>query len=97
MRSESRSTLAGTAIATLILATFRPNGRLLAAGDQLVRDCGLSSARRQIMYAVPDGPLPVAQIARAIGLTRQSVQRTVDLLAAEKLVALADNPYHRRA
>jgi DNA-binding MarR family transcriptional regulator len=49
------------------------------------------------MYAVLDAPLPVPFIARNMGLTRQSVQRTVDLLAAEELVALTDNPHHRRA
>ena len=32
-----------------------------------------------------------------LGLTRQSVQRTVDLLAQEGLIAFADNPHHQRA
>ena len=32
-----------------------------------------------------------------MGLTRQSVQRTADLLAQEGLIAFADNPHHRRA
>ena len=90
-------TPAAEAITELILATFRLNGRLLAAGDQLTRDLELSSARWQVMYAVLDGPLPAAQIARNMGLTRQSVQRTVDLLAAEGLVSFAENPYHQRA
>ena len=90
-------TPAGDAITELILATFRLNGRLISAGDQLTRDLGLSSSRWQVMYAVLDSPLPAAQIARHMGLTRQSVQRTVDLLAAEGLVAFADNPYHQRA
>jgi hypothetical protein len=49
------------------------------------------------MYAVSGGALPAAQIARHTGLTRQTVQRTVDLLAAEELVAFEDNPYHQRA
>ena len=90
-------TPAADAIAQLFLATFRLNGRLLAAGDELTRDLGLSSARWQVLHAVADSPLPVAQIARNMGLTRQSVQRTVDLLAAEGLVTFADNPYHQRA
>ena len=41
--------------------------------------------------------LPVAHIARNMGLTRQSVQRVVNDLAASGLVAFAPNPYHRRA
>jgi DNA-binding MarR family transcriptional regulator len=39
----------------------------------------------------------VAQIARAMGLARQSVQRLADLLADEGVVAYRDNPEHRRA
>jgi DNA-binding MarR family transcriptional regulator len=32
-----------------------------------------------------------------MGLARQSVQRIVDALAQEGLIAFADNPHHRRA
>ena len=81
----------------MILETFRLNGRLLTAGDQLVRDLGLSSARWQVLGALADGALPAAQIARKMGLTRQSVQRLVDILAKEQIVEFADNPYHQRA
>src|SRR5262245_46256623 len=49
------------------------------------------------MGALADGPLPVAQIARNMGLTRQSVQRIVDVLAQEQLVTFTENPYHQRA
>ncbi len=81
----------------LILETFRLNGRLLAAGDGLTADLGLSSARWQVMGAIADAPLSVAQIARNMGLTRQAVQRVADVLADEGLVAFAGNPNHRRA
>lgn len=94
---KPRHTPAGQAVTGLILATFRLNGRLLAAGDQLTRDLELSSARWQVMGALVDGPLPAAQIARNMGLTRQSVQRMVDVLAEEQLVTFAENPYHQRA
>ncbi len=97
MCMQPHRTPAAEAVAELILATFRLNGRLLGAGDRLTHDLGLSSARWQVMYAVVDGPLPAAQIARTMGLTRQSVQRTVDRLAAEGLVTFAENPYHQRA
>ena len=91
-----RST-AGGALTDLILETFRLNGRLLAAGDRLTRDLGLSSARWQVMGAIEEAPLPVAQIARNMGLTRQAVQRLANVLADEGLVAFAENPDHRRA
>ena len=82
-------TLSGQAVTGMILETFQLNGRLLAAGDQLVQDLGLSSARWQVMGALVDGPLPAAQIARKRGLARQSVQRIVDILADEQVVEFA--------
>ena len=92
-------TPAGKALTDLILEVFRLHGLLLAAGDRLMHPLGLSSARWQVLGAIQltGEPLPVAHIARQMGLTRQSVQRTVDLLAQEGLIAFADNPYHRRA
>jgi DNA-binding MarR family transcriptional regulator len=56
-----------------------------------------SSARWQVLGALDHAPLTVSQIARAMGLTRQSVQRTADRLHAERLVSYADNPAHYRA
>src|SRR5580692_5638576 len=87
------------ALTQLIIETFRLNGRLLAAGDALVADLGLSSARWQVIGAVglAAAPLPVAQIARNMGLTRQAVQRVVNDLGRMGLVRHAPNPHHRRA
>jgi len=90
-------TAAGAGLTDLILETFRLNGRLLAAGDHLTSDLGLSSARWQVMGAIEAAPLPVAQIARNMGLTRQAVQRLANVLADEGLVEFAENPNHRRA
>ena len=87
------------AITDLVLETFRLNGRLLAAGDALVGDLGLTSARWQVLGAIALSPTaePVARLARAMGLHRQGVQRIVNELEAEGIVALDDNPHHRRA
>ncbi|MCC6778697.1 MAG: MarR family transcriptional regulator [Hyphomicrobiales bacterium] len=90
-------TAAGKAFTDLILETFRLNGRLLAAGDLLTADLGLTSARWQVLGAIAHGPLPVAQIARNMGLTRQAVQRVADELAESGFLAFAPNPNHRRA
>lgn len=43
------------------------------------------------------GDLSVAQIARALGLARQGVQRLADVLESEGLARYADNPAHQRA
>ncbi|HXQ53848.1 MAG TPA: helix-turn-helix domain-containing protein [Stellaceae bacterium] len=90
---------AGAAFTELVLETFRLNGRLVLAGDRLTRDIGLTSARWQVLGTLrkPQAPLTVATIARNMGMQRQSVQRTVNLLVAEGLASLVENPRHRRA
>jgi DNA-binding MarR family transcriptional regulator len=87
------------AATALILEVFRLNGALLAAGDGLTRDLGLTSARWQVLGAVAlaGRPLTVAAAAREMGLTRQAVRRLVTELAADGFVTLAPNPDHRRA
>lgn len=95
--NETQHSAAGSAFTKLIIETFRFNGELLAAGDDLCRDLGLTSARWQVMGAIDDGPLPVAHIARNMGLTRQAVQRIADELAREGFLSFTDNPHHRRA
>jgi DNA-binding MarR family transcriptional regulator len=83
----------------LALETFRLNGALIALGDKLVAPLGLTSARWQVMGAIAEanGALPVAGLARNMGLVRQSVQRIADELAAHGLVSFVPNPHHRRA
>jgi DNA-binding MarR family transcriptional regulator len=87
------------AITDLVLETFRLNGRLLASGDALVADLGLTSARWQVLGAVALSPAPlsVAQIARNMGLTRQAVQRLANEMEADGLLRFAPNPHHQRA
>ncbi len=92
-----RRTPAAEALTDLILEVFRVNGDLLAAGNQLTRPFGQSSARWQILGALRNHPHTVAGIARDMGLARQSVQRTTDLLASNGLVEYTDNPAHRRS
>ena len=89
----------GQALTAMMREVCRLHGLWLTAGDRLTHPLGLSSARWQVLGALhlAGEPLPVAYLARHMGLTRQSVQRTVDLLAADGLVAFADNPHHRRA
>ena len=87
------------AVTELILEVFRLNGTLLAAGDGLVEDLGLTSARWQVLGAIALSPvpLPVAHLARNMGLSRQAVQRLANEMAADGLVRFAENPHHQRA
>ena len=90
--------LAGN-ITDIILETFRLNGELLTSGDRLMDDLSLTSARWQVLGAIAmsSAPLPVVQIARNMGLSRQSVQRLVNEMTAQELTVFEANPHHRRA
>ena len=90
-------TPAGAHFTKLILEAFRLNGALIAAGDQLVGDLGLTSAHWQVLGAMYETPATVAEIGRRMGLTRQNVQRIADCLATDGFVSTFDNPAHRRA
>jgi DNA-binding MarR family transcriptional regulator len=96
LRGHTRS---GAAFTELILETFQLNGKLLIVGDRVTKSVGLTSARWQVMGRLNRAaqPLTVSHIARTMGLQRQSVQRTVDLLAGERLVELVENPHHMRS
>ncbi|WP_229925844.1 MarR family winged helix-turn-helix transcriptional regulator [Streptomyces longispororuber] len=79
------------------LGVFRLNGQFLAVSEELARPAGLTAAWWQVLGAVLREPQPVAGVARAMGITRQSVQRVADLLVERGLAAYAPNPAHRRA
>jgi len=87
------------ALTDLVLTLFRVNNATLIWGDRLVEPFGLTSARWQIMGAIAyaDRPQPVAWLARDLGANRQNVQRIVNELAKDGLVAFETNPHHKRA
>jgi DNA-binding MarR family transcriptional regulator len=95
----SPHTPAGQALTGLFLAIFRLNRRLLVAGDRLVADIDLTSARWQVLGAIAlaETSQPVAWLARNMGLNRQGVQRIVNEMRDDGLLELQPNPHHRRA
>lgn len=95
--SDDPTTYEADAFTELVLETFRFNGQLIAAGDRLTKEFGISSALWQVLGPIDQEPLPVAQIARNMGLTRQSVRRTARVLEKKGLVEFRDNPNHKRA
>lgn len=96
-RGPGKRTAAGDALSTLAVRVFQLNGALLKAGDALTAPSGQSSARWQLLAAAEGDMRSVAQIARALSLTRQSVQRVADLLERDGLVRYLPNPAHARA
>ena len=97
--TKTKRTAAGAALTGVILDLFRLTSRMLTAGDKLVADLGLTSARWEVLGAIveADRPQPVAWLARDLGAHRQNVQRIVNDLRKEGLVAFEENPHHRRA
>jgi DNA-binding MarR family transcriptional regulator len=87
----------GDAFSRLTVQIFRLDGLLTAAGDRLAQPSGQTTARWRVLAAVEAEPIPVAQIARAWSLARQSVQRVADDLERDGLVSYVENPKHRRA
>lgn len=94
-----RRTPAGDALTDLVLPAFELNGEFLAAAEEMTRPVGLTPAWWQVLGATLDEPLPVAEIARRVGLglARQSVQRVADLLVDRGWATFRENPAHRRA
>ncbi|WP_447007390.1 MarR family winged helix-turn-helix transcriptional regulator [Saccharothrix isguenensis] len=87
----------GLEFSSLLVEVFRVNGLLLAAGDRLAEPAGLTSARWQVLGVVDHGPCTVAQVARAMGLTRQAVRQTATSLVRDGMVVFQDNPQDLRA
>ena len=100
--SKGASRAPGTGVRLLtevVLLVFRVNGRLLSAGDRLVGELGLTSARWQMLGAVAlsDRPRTAPQLAARMGMTRQAAQKQLDLLMEDGLVTAEANPGHARS
>ena len=92
-----KQTRASAALRGLVLEVFRLNGALLRHGAALTAPVGQTQARWQVIGAVAEATCTVPQIARRMGMTRQSVQRVVDLLVDDGIIALTSNPDHARS
>lgn len=88
---------ADDAFQDVLLGLFQLHGRVLEAADVMSGGFGLTGARWQVMKVAARQTLTVSQIARRLGLKRQSVQRTVDQLAGQGFVELRPNVDHLRA
>ncbi|HML55029.1 MAG TPA: MarR family transcriptional regulator [Solidesulfovibrio magneticus] len=96
-KEARKRTLAGDALTELVLETFRFNGLLMEASDQRIKHLGITSTLWKVLSALSDAPMPMAKVARNMGLTRQSVRRSVNRLKDKGLVDCSENPDHQRA
>jgi DNA-binding MarR family transcriptional regulator len=74
---------------------FELAGRFRDNGEAIAQTVGQTQARWQVMSAASAGQRTVPQIARRLGVSRQSVQRIADLLVAEDWATFEANPDHR--
>jgi DNA-binding MarR family transcriptional regulator len=87
------------AMVELMGESFRLNSRLLTTADLMARNVGLTGTRWQVLNAVAQAtrPATISDIARWMGLARQSVQQVANALAKGDLIAYQSNPKHQRA
>ena len=85
----------GDALTALVLPVFTLNGAILEAAATITALHELTPARWQVLGAVLDESLPVAEIARRVGLTRQSVQRVANDVVAQDWAHWQPNPGRR--
>lgn len=85
------------ALALLVADVFELAGALRRSGDTLAARVDQSQARWQVLSVLSEGEWTVPQVARRLGISRQAVQRIVDVLAEQDLVRIVDNPAHRRS
>jgi DNA-binding MarR family transcriptional regulator len=72
-------------------------GALRRYGDALTRPLGQTEVRWAVLSVLSGGARTVPQVARRLGVTRQSVQRVANLLAAEGLIESVANPDNARS
>ena len=92
-----KRTAEGNALSAIIIAVFRAHGALQEWGDRLAKPVGQTTSRWQVLGCIDNEALSVPEIARKMGLTRQSVQRTADHLVEDGLAYFEDNPKHMRS
>jgi DNA-binding MarR family transcriptional regulator len=84
-------------LTSLIVPVIRLEAYFSRAGETIAAAGGQTLARWLVLETVADAPTTVAQIARGLGYTRQSVQRVADLLEQDRLTQYALNPAHQRS
>ena len=84
-------------ISLLVEDVFELSGALRRVGQVIAKAEGQTHARWQLLNAASGGGMTVAQLAKRLGLARQSVQHMSDVLVSERLLTYKDNPSHRRS
>ncbi len=91
--------MAHQSVSQLVLGIFRLNGQIAAWGDRFAATSQLTTARWQVLGAIvtSETPLTAPQIAERMGISRQGVQKQLNLLLDGELVNAQDNAAHKRS
>ncbi|MHB1298687.1 MAG: MarR family winged helix-turn-helix transcriptional regulator [Gemmatimonadaceae bacterium] len=81
----------------LVADVFHLAGLFRRRGEEIAGLAGRTQAEWQLLSAISDGARTVPQVARRLGLVRQSVQRTADNLESMSLVRFGPNPDHKKS
>ncbi|HYD55316.1 MAG TPA: MarR family transcriptional regulator [Burkholderiales bacterium] len=90
-------TPAAQRFARFVADVYELAGELERCGETVAGSVGQTGARWKVLSAASVGGQTVAQLARRLGLARQSVQRVADALEDDGLLAYRPNPDHQRA
>lgn len=82
-------------IGLLVADIYECAGLFRKQGEFTAGKAGQTQARWQVLSVASGGNFTVPQIARRLGITRQSVQRIVNDLFADNLISLKTNPDHQ--
>jgi DNA-binding MarR family transcriptional regulator len=86
---------ADAALASFVADVVELAGLFRRVADEIAQQEGQTQTRWYALSVFSDAPLTVAQAARRLGTTRQSVQRTANELLACGLATAEPNPDHR--
>jgi DNA-binding MarR family transcriptional regulator len=82
-------------IGHLVAEIYECAGLFRKQGERVAVRSGQTQARWQVLSVVSSGGFTVPQIARRLGVTRQSVQRVVNELHKDDLLSFVANPDHQ--
>ena len=94
MEKTLNYTTKGYKATEIILKLLEVHGLLEHAGHLITKPLEQSPARWKVLGAIDAGPLTVSQVARRMGIARQSVQRVANILRGEALIEFIPNMDH---
>ncbi len=82
----------------LIWHTRRLFQQLRETSDQLLTGTGINSSQRAVLeFLIKDGEQTVSSMAKDKNVSRQHIQKVVNVLLEQGLIQAMDNPEHKRS